>query len=1080
MDALSRLQDFFRALFQFDLADLDFGLYRLFHLKQAEIETFITEQLPRQVDAAFAAVSAKDRRQLQEWIEQLTTQIQQNLTDDAILPRGEIAPAFAKTRLGHEYTIARRQLQAIQVSEGHKAEVFNHLVNFFSRYYEEGDFIPRRRYGSRESYAVPYNGEEVFFHWANRGQHYVKTAERFQDYAFKVEDLTGVYRVRFTMAAASIARDNTKGNRRYFFPRPDLAAYDEAARELTLPFAYRLPTEEDIERYGRKGSATAKSKTLKQAYILEDESAAILAAAPAEALRALLAEAKEDDGPSTLQRHLRRFCRRNTSDYFIHKDLRGFLTRELEFYIKDQTLHLMDLEADLEAKRRVVRAFKHLAEQVIDFLAAIEEAQKTLFEKKKFVLETDYLIPVQHAPRAFWAQILQNQDQLAEWAGWGVLTPESDLFNPAGEINEAFLETHPTLPVHTRHFDREFVRRLLEALPFADLDEASDGLLVHSENYQALNLLLARYREQVQCIYIDPPYNTGNDDFIYKDRYQHSSWLAMMEARTKLGLPFLTSTGNFLVSCDDGEEHRLRMMFDMIFSTPVFMANLVWKSRQNVDSRAINNISNDHEFILAYGIGLRGALKDISKYTNPDNDPRGPWMSDNMVGLATQQARPNLHFHLLVGRPSRFDATEDKYQITIHNTSVTVSPERVIGGVLKASNIICLCMDLELDEVKAACNIPAPLDGREIQPALYRCPPKGWRYDPVSMAKKITDNRILWPSNASGRPRKKTFLKELQSDFTGFSSVVGFTRNGTADLENLFGRDAGISFPKPVSLLETLVQQGSEAEDVVLDFFAGSGTTGHAVINLNREDGGRREFILAEMGEHFDTVLLPRIAKVMYSPEWKEGKPKREATAEEAARTPRLVKVLRLESYEDALHNLVAPATLEQAAQFEDAYKTLGGEDAYRLRYWIELPLSQAETCLRALDLARPFTYSLEILSDDGPARKPVDLVETFNALYGLRVQRYETWRNPADGDREYRAVKAADREGKRRILVLWRAMAGVDPEVERAFLETQIGEMDARGQVWDEILINGDSATPGVASLDPLFKRLMMAGEGA
>ena len=312
------------------------------------------------------------------------------------------------------------------------------------------------------------------------------------------------------------------------------------------------------------------------------------------------------------------------------------------------------------------------------------------------------------------------------------------------------------------------------------------------------------------------------------------------------------------------------------------------------------------------------------------------------------------------------------------------------------------------------------------------------------------------------------------------SSVIKDASRGKNDVDKL-----GLEFPycHPVSLYEELCAAAAPGlNDVVLDFFAGSGTTGHAVINLNREDGGRRKFILVEMGEYFDTVLLPRITKVMYAPEWKDGKPKRQATPEEVERTPRLVKILRIESYEDALHNLAAPSTLERAAEHEEAYKALVGEDAYRLRYWIELPLREAETCLRTFDLAHPFTYSIEVLTDDGPARKSVDVVETFNYLYGLRVRRYETWHNPQDGDREYRVVKATDREGKRRILVIWRDMrtgeAPLRPETERAFLEEQIAAMQEKGEVWDEKLINGDSPTPGVASLDPLFKQLMMQGE--
>ena len=297
------------------------------------------------------------------------------------------------------------------------------------------------------------------------------------------------------------------------------------------------------------------------------------------------------------------------------------------------------------------------------------------------------------------------------------------------------------------------------------------------------------------------------------------------------------------------------------------------------------------------------------------------------------------------------------------------------------------------------------------------------------------------------------------------------------ELDNL-----GISFPfaHNTDFYVYLLRAGCTTGATTLDFFAGSGTTGHAIINLNHEDDGRRKYILVEMGEYFDTVLLPRIAKVMYSPEWKNGKPKRPITPEEAARTPRLVKIIRLESYEDTLHNLAAAAERIHGGERERAVKEMVGEAAYLLRYWLELPLDEAETTLRSLDLAHPFAYALEIPTDEGTQVKPVNVVETFNYLYGLRVRRYETWYSPGDGDREYRAVKATDREGKRRILVLWRDMQDYAPEKERAFLEGQLAEMEQIGETWDEIWLNGDSPTPGVASLDPLFKRLMMQGEAA
>lgn len=1017
-DSLKRLQSLFRELFQLDFADLDFGIYRLFHIKRAEIERFINEQLPREVDVAFRIATDKEKEQLKANLEKLAQEVRKQISEDAILQNGEANPQYQNINLVKQYAELRSKLSDIETIDGHKDEVFNHLYNFFSRYYEDGDFIPKRRYGTKETYAVPYNGEEIFFTWANRDQHYVKTGETFKDYAFKVSDLTGVYRVRFTMVKASIPKDNTKGNTRYFYPRPELASYDEETREFVLPFEYRLPTPEETEQYGTNSKA--------QDAILEKTLPHILEVVSDVNLRALLSQPTDDseNALTVLQKRLRHFCRRNTSDYFIHKDLRGFLTRELEFYIKDQIIHLMDLEGDLGAKRRVVRTFRKLAEKVIDFLATIEDTQKTLFEKKKFVLETDYLIPIQHVPRKYWPEILANQAQLTEWRSWLVLEPEKNLFYPEGEINEVFLESHPTLPVHTRHFNRDFVCRLLEALPFEDLDEATDGLLVHSENYQGLRLLLERYREQVKCIYIDPPYNTGSDEFLYKDRYQHSSWLAMMEDRLWLAREWMREDGAIFVSIDDGEQARLREMMESVFGAENFVNNVVWQKKFSPQNDA-RWLSDNHDFLLCFskykGIwrpGLLPRTEDQDKrYQNPDNDPRGPWMSSDL-------------------------------------TVKTYSPDYDYP-------------------------ITTP-SGRLVYPPEGRC----WFTSKEKMQELITDNRIWFGPNGDGVPRLKRFLSETKQGITPLTiwiyKEVGHNQEGKQELKRMLTEEEEVfGTPKPVRLLSRVVTIGAAQNDIVLDFFAGSGTTGHAVINLNREDGGRRKFILVEMDEYFDTILLPRIAKVMYTPEWKDGKPKRNATPQEAERTPRLVKILRLESYEDALHNMAAPSTLERVDEHEKAYKALVGEDEYRLYYWIELPLKEAETCLRTLDLAHPYTYSLEILTDDGPVRKPVDVVETFIYLYGLRVRRYETWHNPMDNDREYRVVKATDREGKRRVLVLWRDMEDLDPETERAFLEAKISEMEKNGQVWDEILINGDSPTPRVTSLDPLFKRLMMQEEG-
>jgi adenine-specific DNA-methyltransferase len=216
----------------------------------------------------------------------------------------------------------------------------------------------------------------------------------------------------------------------------------------------------------------------------------------------------------------------------------------------------------------------------------------------------------------------------------------------------------------------------------------------------------------------------------------------------------------------------------------------------------------------------------------------------------------------------------------------------------------------------------------------------------------------------------------------------------------------------------------------------------------------------------------------MYSPEWRDGKPKRMATKEEAERTPRLVKVLRLESYEDALHNIASDSTLKRAEKREKAHKVLVGDEQYRIRYLVSLPLAAADTMLNLEKLEHPFQYTLEVLTDEGPKQKTADVVETFNYLYGLRVRKYETWRD--DSGREYRVVKATDREQKRRMLVLWRDTENLDPVAERKFLEAKVKALVGRGESFDEKWINGDCAVPGIDSLDPLFKRLMTEGEEA
>jgi adenine-specific DNA-methyltransferase len=275
----------------------------------------------------------------------------------------------------------------------------------------------------------------------------------------------------------------------------------------------------------------------------------------------------------------------------------------------------------------------------------------------------------------------------------------------------------------------------------------------------------------------------------------------MMYPRLKLLQKLLADDGVIFVSIDDIEITYLRMLMDEIFGKTKFIAQLIWKSRQNKDNRNITNVSIDHEYVLCYGEKLRGCKRDASKYSNPDNDVRGIWTSANMVGLATVQERPNLHYDL-------------------------IDPETDIN---------------------------------------YGKPQKGWRYDRNTMFKLINEKLILWPPSSNGRPRKKQFFSDLGAEFTGYSSLIGidcYTNNGTKEQNMIFG-DVQFAFPKFSKFVAELIEQASDKDSIILDSFAGSGTTAHAVLNMNKADGGDRKFILVEMEDYAETITAERVRRVI-------------------------------------------------------------------------------------------------------------------------------------------------------------------------------------------------------------------------
>ena len=351
----------------------------------------------------------------------------------------------------------------------------------------------------------------------------------------------------------------------------------------------------------------------------------------------------------------------------------------------------------------------------------------------------------------------------------------------------------------------------------------TENIYIEGDNLDALKLLQETYLGKVKMIYIDPPYNTGND-FIYEDDFSqdtdeylgnsgqfdeegnrlvqntesngrfHTDWLNMLYPRLRLAKDLLSDDGVVFISIDDNEYSHLKDICDEIFGNQSYLATFVWKRRTSSQMDK-SKCSADHEYILAYKgkcfDALRGIDKDFKGYSNPDNDPRGPWTTGDLTVGMTGDMRPNQYYDLV-----------------------------------------------------------DPKTGKIYKPNYNRV----WSYIPESMNQLIAENRIVFPEDTSKRPMKKRFASELDSRTNPESTwldKVGMNTEGTKQMYELFGK-VFFSYTKPVSLIKELVLQVVNKDDIVFDFFSGSATTAHAVMQLNAEDGGHRKFIMVQLPEQTD------------------------------------------------------------------------------------------------------------------------------------------------------------------------------------------------------------------------------------
>lgn len=1009
-ESLQKLQNLLQQLFRADAADLDFGIYRIINYRRDQLQNFIDEELPAEINNALDANPEieSDRQE----IENLAQQIQQNFGDGVLDADGNlINETYKETPLVQKYLEVKEQLGSPQTQDQRSHAVYNHLYTFFSRYYDNGDFIPRRRYSQTERYTVPYNGEEVYLHWANRDQYYVKSSEYFSTYRFESQGIT----VTFDLRDVDIEKDNVKGAKRFFIPVSTETTYKSETDDICIPFEYRPLTDEEKKKYsGQK----------QQEKIIE--------AAEPEVMRcltvhyaALSALEHQTAGETTLKKHLRAYTRRNTADFFIHKDLNQFLNHELDVYIKNEVIPISDLiltNVNSKLSRgggvtpvltnsnswlETAKLVHCIATQIIDFLSHIEEFQKTLWLKKKFVLSTDYCITLDRVPEEFYPEIAQNTAQLEEWKDlFAIHEIDNNLIRTDSNepISVEFLKENPNLVLDTCSFDSDFKDRLLTH--FDDLDNETDGLLIHGENFQGINLLNEKYQESIKTIYIDPPYNTGGTDFVYKNSYQHSSWFSFIADRIAVSRELLSQEGAIFISIDDNEIHHLRMLMNKIFGEPNFTAQFFWMRTATPPSLS-KTVRRKMEPLICYRKSKR-----LNLFGGQTEGGDMPLL--NEANTIRQLEFPKDAF-------CRVNLTDGIYKPQNYGRIRLVEEVEVRNGQF-LSNLIMegrfkWVQETVQSEIEAGTLFHIKSDKFSI------------RYE------RNEQKRVKVPSNLITQ-------KECQ---------VGTNEDANTELEGILGSDK-FDYPKPISLIKYLINMNCTDRDIVFDYFGGSGTTAHATINLNRQDNGKRKYILIEMGHHFDTALKPRVKKAVYAEKWKDAKP---VTHE--SRLSHMFKYQRIESYEDALNNI----------EFTERKNALF--DEHQLSYLLGRETRESPTFLNVAKLQNPFSYQLNIVKDMQIQIQTVDLSETFNYLLGLSVQNR---RCLCDDDRRYLVYRGT--VGQKIVVIIWRETEGwneQDWERDCRFIEEHKFIEGA-----DKVYVNTDSIVQGTESLDPLFKRLMFS----
>jgi len=765
-----------------------------------------------------------------------------------------------------------------------REDFFNHLYSFFSRYFSESGsvYYCKTAYADKKYERVYTDNKDVILFWKTNMLYYVKSDIMYKNIVVSVEDNGQKIRFAFDCSEITGKQNNEKKEVLFEYSGYEIPNFIEEEKEK----CYILKVS-----YSIKGRKTKQEEIAKESGISEE----------------------------AIKKAINVFNKQSSVDFFINKNAKKFLTEQLDLYIHQVLLDEQN-EFDSSALQRF-KTFKDFALKLIDFISQFEQELVRIWNKPKFVLNSNYVITIDRLNKEIVDKISDSaglKQQIEEWQTLGIVDENFD-------FKTRNLSKYAHLPIDTKYF-KELEAEILAQ--FDNLDDALDGRLIHSENYQALNTLKDRYKSQVQCIYIDPPYNTSGSPIFYVNNYRDSSWLTFIENRMRLSVSLLKNNGINITAIDDIELRNLILLQDSIFGRENYISTITVKC--NPQGRVANKVNKTTEYSILHA-------KDIIKIGILEVDKTGDekLTTFTRTGInSRREERPRRFFPILEKDGKLYMITDDEYS-KIYDSSTKTFDDDFVDSLKERYE-------------QQGFNVIFPLakDGTKLV----------WQREFVRVKSEIST--YIYENGKIKTPDSDTEIPKTLWDGSKFSNP----EYGSEYLKEMLGFSVSERTPKSYHTLMQFLSM-FENEGIFADYFCGTGSTIEAIIRSNIEDHGFRKFIGIEMSETFNEVLLPRIKKISFTKKWKGGYPFGQIDGASL-----FFKYYELEQYENTLSKM----------QYKDSYGIFYNENPFE--NYVFLTDSKLADVLEfnGKDVSLDFNRLYE----------NIDFAETISLLKGLPIKK--------------------------------------------------------------------------------------------